>query len=141
MDVKVPDDGWWSLRGRIGRGAFLMRLVVLLAVSVALLWAAKYTSLPVAVVLIGVGLSKAVFVFQCVKRAHDFGMGNWTALLALVPFVDAVWLLPLIFVPGSKGTNAHGPRPSATLQSDIAPAQDRERDRARLVAMVREGHS
>jgi uncharacterized membrane protein YhaH (DUF805 family) len=48
-----------------------------------------------------------------IRRLHDTNRSGWFLLLALVPFVGAVWLLVLFATKGTPGDNQYGPDPNA----------------------------
>lgn len=48
------------------------------------------------------------------KRWHDRDKSGWWSLIALVPFIGAVWMLvELGILEGGRGTNQYGPDPLA----------------------------
>ncbi|HEX2603819.1 MAG TPA: DUF805 domain-containing protein [Oxalicibacterium sp.] len=108
-----------SLRGRIGRAHYIANTLGALVASFFLIWMITF-------LLIQLGeLGRTLYVIVCVllfycalpifftiltiKRAHDFNVGGWLALLLLVPVLTlAFW-----FIPGSKDDNHYGPTPPA----------------------------
>ncbi len=46
-----------------------------------------------------------------IRRLHDFNSSGWWTLLVLVPFVNFIFALVLIFAPGTVGENRFGPQP------------------------------
>lgn len=48
-----------------------------------------------------------------VRRLHDTGKSGWMMLVALIPFVGAIWLLVLFVTEGNPGENKYGPNPKA----------------------------
>ena len=55
------------------------------------------------------------------KRLHDFNVSGWFALLELVPIVNIIFPIALMFIPGSKGNNKFGePRESKTWEVVLA---------------------
>lgn len=46
-----------------------------------------------------------------VRRLHDVGKSGWFYLIALIPFVGAIWLFVLFCTSGKPGTNKWGPNP------------------------------
>ena len=46
-----------------------------------------------------------------VRRLHDTGRSGWMILIALIPFVGAIWLLVLLVLEGNAGENKFGPSP------------------------------
>ncbi len=45
-----------------------------------------------------------------VRRLHDFDKSGWWYLLSLVPLVNFVFALILLFAPGTAGANRYGVR-------------------------------
>ncbi|MDE0695827.1 MAG: DUF805 domain-containing protein [Boseongicola sp.] len=73
-------------------------------------------ALVITVVWIGFGLGFCIPVllaYTC-RRCHDFGRTGWTQLLGLIPYINGVFLLVLVLLPGSKGDNRFGPVPPRT---------------------------
>lgn len=135
--VEIAEAGWWGVGGRISRGTFFVRLLGYIALSVA--WVGMCIPFKSgSAAIVGVGLLKIMYVFQAIKRARDFGVGAWSGILAAIPLVDLAWLVLLLCVPGTRAANRYGPR--TTAPDRLVPAEstsmDRERDRARLVAMM-----
>ena len=81
---------------------------------------------------------KLWLVKVCVKRAHDFGWGSWTAIFSLPPLINVVWVLVLAVVPGTRSRNRYGPSLFVEASPEILEVStaDRERDRARLVSIM-----
>jgi len=48
-----------------------------------------------------------LYVFQMVKRLHDFGRSAWNILLFLIPLWSLFELFKLIFIRGNKGPNVY----------------------------------
>ena len=46
-----------------------------------------------------------------VRRLHDTGKSGWMVLIALIPFIGAIWLLVLTLMDGEAGENKYGPSP------------------------------
>ncbi len=46
-----------------------------------------------------------------IRRVHDFNVSGWLMLLMFVPYVNSIFQLILILVPGTKGPNPYGPVP------------------------------
>jgi uncharacterized membrane protein YhaH (DUF805 family) len=49
-----------------------------------------------------------------IRRLHDVGKSGWWLLIALVPFIGAIWLLVLYVKDSQPGENAYGPNPKET---------------------------
>ena len=139
QEPQAVEAGWWGTTGRISRVTFIGRAVACTVVGIGWLWGAREMGLPLWIALVGVAMLKAVYVMQCIKRGHDFGVGSWSGVLAATPLLDMLWLLPLAFIPGSPLANRHGPRPASQVKpwEAVASTDNRERDRARLVALMR----
>ncbi|MGA9851542.1 MAG: pilin [Gammaproteobacteria bacterium] len=50
-------------------------------------------------------------IFFVIRRLHDFNASGWWTLLILVPFVNFIFTLVLIFAPGTIGENRFGLQP------------------------------
>jgi len=48
-----------------------------------------------------------------IRRLHDVGKNGWMLLLALIPFIGAIWLLILMVREGDRGENMYGPDPKS----------------------------
>lgn len=46
-----------------------------------------------------------------VRRLHDTGRSGWMLLIALIPFIGAIWLLILLTMNSQSGENKYGPNP------------------------------
>lgn len=62
-------------------------------------------SLAVYAILIPISI---IFV---IRRLHDLNRTGWVFLAFLIPLVNFILALILLFVPGTKGTNKYGPPP------------------------------
>lgn len=105
-----------SLSGRIGRVRYLgwsaaLSFIVFGAYLVASLLMA--VSLPLGVVAIA-AVVIAAMVFSVpigVQRLHDLGWSGWLWLALMVPFVNVVLSLLMLFMPGEQSANRFGPPP------------------------------
>ena len=119
-EVKV-----FSTKGRIGRVRFLayyfgvlaiIYLVVgiLAAIFIPVIAQASPDSamaviMPIYFLLLIVILT---YVFTVViRRCRDFNVSGWLSLVMLVPFVNFIFLLLLMIIPGTDGENNYGPKP------------------------------
>lgn len=108
-----------SLKGRIGRahyvvyslGAVIGAFLLMLLAGMLLILSGSLGRLLYTVFSVGLlyGALPLFFVILTVKRAHDFNVGGWLALLLLVPVVNLVFW----FIPGSRGENAYGAPPES----------------------------
>jgi uncharacterized membrane protein YhaH (DUF805 family) len=114
----------FTIHGRIGRLRYLAwTLVLTLALLVAggIISTASFavaTASPTAGVILGSLLGFALFVALVwvsvqigVQRLHDLGWSGWLYFLNLVPFVNSIFPLLLLVLPGNTGANQYGPPP------------------------------
>lgn len=109
----------FSLRGRIGRahyiactlGAVVAAFLFMLLASMGLMLSGQFGRLLyiVASILLFYGFLPIYFTILTIRRAHDFNVGGWLALLLLVPVVNLVFW----FIPGTRGDNGYGAVPQA----------------------------
>ncbi|TCM70978.1 uncharacterized membrane protein YhaH (DUF805 family) [Acinetobacter calcoaceticus] len=50
-----------------------------------------------------------IYIMIAIKRLHDVNQSGWLALLILVPLLNLIFSLYLIFMPGTAGENKYGP--------------------------------
>ena len=104
--------------GRIGRGAFALRVVLLAALAAAITWYAldffshwhHGTFLPLGYFT---GIVAALFCGLCafmqlIKRLHDTGKPPYHALLLLVPGVNVLFILYLMAAPAPEAGSSAG---------------------------------
>ena len=114
----------FTIHGRIGRLRYLAwTLVLTLAMLVAggIISTAGFavaTASPTAGIILGSLLGLALFVAVVwvsvqigVQRLHDLGWSGWLYFLNLVPFVNSVFPLLLLVLPGNAGPNQYGAPP------------------------------
>ncbi|MDF2445098.1 MAG: hypothetical protein K0S46_334 [Moraxellaceae bacterium] len=129
QDVYVPvtdatyEPRIFSTDGRLGRlryfvYSFIVQFVmaflvgILAAVAIPLLAGrdgASALALPL-MVAIYVPILIAMLV-MAKRRLNDMNQSGWLSLLMLVPLVNLIMALLLLFWPGSAGSNNYGPRP------------------------------
>ncbi|MBB4304674.1 uncharacterized membrane protein YhaH (DUF805 family) [Rhodobium orientis] len=105
---------FFGIDGRISREPYWLGILLLNMVMLILLGTAmRY---PETQATVGVILPFAVIpmiwaeIALMAKRAHDYGLTGFVALLAFVPFVNILTAIFLGVVPGEKGPNAYGKR-------------------------------
>jgi uncharacterized membrane protein YhaH (DUF805 family) len=116
-----------ELDGRIGRvryiaytlaPSFVLNFVagIVLAILMPTLgksaWLGVLLYIPVMVLLFVMG----------VRRLNDLNATGWISLLGLVPFVNLIFWLVLLCMPGSVGSNRYGPAPRKNTPGVIAAA-------------------
>jgi len=116
----------FSLSGRIGRvrylaygigaGLLMLPLAVLLMGVGFLTGAAAGPDAAAGGGLLGVlllyGLSFAITLVLARRRLNDMGKTGWLGLLMLVPLVNVIVGLWLLFGPGDAQANEYGPAPA-----------------------------
>lgn len=136
MSVNEHADSLFTHQGRIGRMRyFVYSSVVSLAIFAALAVAAlvlflvggllSLIGLPVEVlsgigILIGVVLYIVAIVqivrWVALRRLHDLGLSGWMLLLMLVPLVNFIFGLYMIFAPSKQEENQWGTPPGENPQ-------------------------
>lgn len=117
----------FSLSGRLGRVrylayGFVVALVgqVLLGLTGGIGMTLSETESISTLSLIGMGVVYiamiAVSVMIAVQRLHDLDKTGWLYLLFLVPIVNIIFGLYVLFAPGTQGANRYGnpPPPNST---------------------------
>ncbi len=113
-DKYIPDRGiremFFTYRGRVNRKRFLLRYSLLLAIHVI---AKELLNTPSTEEMYA--LTALILLFPTVmlgiRRAHDIGKSGWWMLLSLIPIVNLIWDLVLVFKAGTPGPNKFGPDP------------------------------
>lgn len=117
---------FWGASGRIRRAYYLfygtvVPWLILIGIGmVAGIISVIFVALGLAsvggilvILLVAVGYLGFV-VLHCMsglRRLHDINASGWLLLLLILPLVNLVLLIALLFVPGTKGENKFGPRP------------------------------
>ena len=121
----VYDPKIFSTSGRIGRMRYILYSLMLNAISLGIIgvvFAAMFSigsdgsksSMGVMMILYPVVLIP-VLVFAIIfakRRLNDFNQTGWLALLFIIPLVNVILSLMLLFAPGTKASNKYGPMPS-----------------------------
>ncbi len=109
------DDGrWYSPAGRLGRARFFLRafgyyFLFLFASGLLSGLGAALSPTLAPILIIPLAIAYAVIAFsQSVKRLHDMNWSGWWLLLFVIPFVNLVMALVLLFKPGTDGPNDYG---------------------------------
>jgi uncharacterized membrane protein YhaH (DUF805 family) len=104
---------FFSIKGRIRRGDYLIR-AILLSIPAAIMNVASQSSresgslLFAGLIMIAVGILIAI---QGVKRLHDINISGWYWLVFLIPIVNLIFGLYVIFKDGTSGPNSYGEDP------------------------------
>ena len=125
------DWGWLftSFEGRINRAIFWAGVIILCLVSIIInlviaeVFVAQYdpsqvfpSMAPLAWIVWLLAAAAIAYMSLAVfaKRWHDRDKSGWWSLIALVPFIGAIWLLvELGMLEGTRGANQYGPDPLA----------------------------
>ena len=118
----------WS--GRIGRlryFVYLMSMYFLVGIVVGLASSLMFSSQAVQPLFFGlvfiIYIAAFVFLISIAKRRlNDFNASGWLCLLYIVPVVNFILLLVLLFMPGDKTSNNYGPMPSKSNSTTLAAA-------------------
>lgn len=116
----------FSLTGRIGRvryiaysvayGALALIPGMLVGAGAAVFGLVKFA--PLLSLLM-------IWLVPCIaarRRLNDMDHNSWLALLVLVPYLNMLVALWLVFAKGSEGPNTYGPAPSPNTGGTIAAA-------------------
>ena len=105
--------GWFEVDGRLNRMEYFLRMLILTpagAIGSGLINAGKSE-----VVVIGFTILAVVAVFssfQIIKRFHDMGESGWWQFFLLIPFLNILLGLGLLFGRGTDGPNRFGEKPA-----------------------------
>lgn len=111
----------FTIRGRIGRMryfsyAMIYSLVFYVALVLFIILAVAADSANSVFFTIGLAVSFAIFMWSCLmlmrRRLNDLGHSGWFALLSLVPLVNFLLGLYLLFAPGDRHSNDFGGPPT-----------------------------
>ncbi len=109
---------YFSVRGRLNRLSYLFQIlfVFIIIIVVYILASAVTYSINNSFMtwIIGVIIQFAVFMLLFtpnVKRFHDLGWSDWNILWLLIPIINILVSVVLIFVKGQSCDNRYGPDP------------------------------
>ena len=128
MDDETYQPKFLSVSGRIGRLrylAYLMGSALLLNLVAALLLgslttAGDDTGIAVTLTVILYYIAPAIPAFiYAVRRLHDLDKTGWLSVLFIIPIINLLLGLYLIFASGTKGANSYGPAPAANTTGVI----------------------
>jgi len=113
-----------SFSGRIGRLRYLAysmgTYLLLMLVMVPLVGVSALTGCEPNVSMIGMLIMGVVYISMLVawitfakRRLNDLNRNGWWLLLALVPFVNFLLTIYMMFFPGTDGDNRYGAVPMA----------------------------
>ena len=119
MDYEPMPD-FFSFRGRIRRTTYFLHsfgismILMILMLVVGFVMGGFAEEEPIGAVIAIVLLSIAgtvVLSFPHVKRLHDLNLSAWFYWIGLIPFVNVLFGLYVLFGRGTEGPNKYGPDP------------------------------
>lgn len=107
----------FQTRARIGRVRYLAYCTVLTFLSAICLlileaMAGDSKGALFAVRCLSVFASLSLTIIMAARRLHDLGHKSWPGVLLIVPFVNLLVALWLLFARGNPGPNEYGPAPA-----------------------------
>lgn len=114
----------FSFSGRIGRLRYLAygmgSYMLLMAVMIPLIGVSAFTGGEPAMSGISMAIMVVIYVAMLVlavmfgkRRLNDLNRSGWWFLLFIVPFVNFLLTIYIMFFPGTDGDNNFGPAPTA----------------------------
>ena len=122
-DKKDPNKGFpyqenfFSIKGRIRRRAYILRALFLGVPAYALSYYMEEVddfSVLIFIFILIIILS-ILQIMQFVKRLHDINMSGWYWLIQLIPIINLIFGLYVIFKDGTSGLNEYGPDPKGRI--------------------------
>jgi uncharacterized membrane protein YhaH (DUF805 family) len=102
--------GFLVYHGRINRARYLGQVLALCAI--AFVWGFMFADaegmMALGMILIGIATSAPI-----VRRFHDLNKSGWHYWLGIIPVVNIIVGLYLLFAKGTDGDNEYGPDPLA----------------------------
>jgi len=108
----------FALNGRIGRLRYLAYTwlyTLLLGVPIGILLGMALEAMQASESVFDMATSIAaapILFIVARRRLQDLDVSGWVALLAVVPFINGIFGLYLLFRGGTEGPNSYGPAPS-----------------------------
>ena len=109
---------FFGFRGRIARKSYALSIVFLLILQSAITYQGaqyRFTDFEWNVIVMLLLVVTTAFFWSILalaaKRFHDLDFSGWFAMIILVPTLNWIVLLALIFIPSKQVTNKHGPPP------------------------------
>ncbi|HLS30132.1 MAG TPA: DnaJ domain-containing protein [Flavobacteriaceae bacterium] len=106
----LKTETFWSAKGRLRRRTYFTR-VVLLSIPYAIVFGIVENSYDDGLIVFAGMLGLVCWItisIQAIKRLHDINISGWWYLLFLIPYVNLVFGLVILFVDGTKGINKYG---------------------------------
>ncbi|MGF6592164.1 DUF805 domain-containing protein [Pseudomonas sp. 2835] len=105
-----------SLEGRIGRVRLLAWSLVLFAATIGGIFLVALLSSSMSLdlgglVMIGLLSARILSMLFIVQRLHDLNWSGWFCWLSILPWVGNFFILVLVLMPGTRGSNRFGAPP------------------------------
>ena len=100
----------------MNRGAYALRVLIIMGVSIVLQLMAGPYQTPELVLLLIIVSSVYMTVYHigiAARRLHDLGKSGGWQLVSLIPLVNLAFAVYLLFFKGETGDNRFGPDPLA----------------------------
>lgn len=106
-------ESFGSSEGRIRRSTYFWRSILLGIPGYLMYYAIINSYSESSIIILGLILIVIAYLgwIQTVKRLHDLNQSGWLSLLQLIPLVNFVFGLYILFSGGTKGSNKFGPDP------------------------------
>ena len=101
---------------RYNRAKYVWRVLLIAVVGGFFVFLASLLGDPGLTIIVEIAAVAATAPIA-VKRLHDLDKSGWYYLLVLVPLVNLILGLCLLFVPGTRGSNEYGPDPLGRVRS------------------------
>ena len=114
----------FSFKGRLNRKAFLIQSIIVGVIQILNVVVISYVqktlhpssdigtsllSIPVSLTSMVISIGVIIFSLSIIaRRWHDLGKSGWMALLGIIPIVNFVVWLYLVFKEGAVGSNKYG---------------------------------
>lgn len=110
---------WFSYKGRLNRQRYFFRGVGISIMTVVFVFIGAFWGAAMGMSESGTeGLSYLIAspflvasIMNTIKRAHDLDKPGWIALLSVIPFVNVLIGIYLLFFKGTAGPNQYGDDP------------------------------
>lgn len=113
--TKYTPENFLSINGRIRRRTYLIRGTILSIPIVILNYLfSYYENFAIVLIIIIIALT-ILLVIQFIKRLHDINMSGLYWLLCLIPIVNLIFGLYVVFKEGTAGSNQYGSDPKKTI--------------------------
>lgn len=107
------EESFFSSKGRLRRSTYFWRSL-LLGIPGFLIYTFSETGYDEGILtfapLLMLGIVFSVWI-QTIKRLHDLDQSGWLSLLQLIPIVNFIFGLYLLFSDSKRGSNEYGPDP------------------------------